>query len=186
MAKQIKCKKCNLTYDKKKYECPYCHKKRFNPTGLIIFIIILAVAAGALFYFKGNDIINSLKEIKNKTEFEYENITYTAKNIAIRKNNDNTKLEITIEAKNNNKNEYTFDCSLSIYEDEYLNKNWYSTGGLSTSRIIESLQPNTKLLKEITIELNNDWNELIIYGEFENETLEMFKIYNTTNITQIK
>lgn len=57
MEKQIKCKKCKLTYSKKKYECPYCHKKRFNPKGLIIFSIILLIALGSGYYFiKTNNI----------------------------------------------------------------------------------------------------------------------------------
>ncbi len=60
MSKQVKCKKCHLTYDKKKYECPYCHKKRFNPTGLIIFLIILVIAAGAVYYFYGDTLKENL------------------------------------------------------------------------------------------------------------------------------
>ena len=63
-AKKVKCKKCKLTYDKKKYECPYCHKKRFNPTGLIVFLILLVVAAVVLFYFKGNEIVDPVELTK--------------------------------------------------------------------------------------------------------------------------
>jgi len=60
MSKQVKCKKCHLTYDKKKYECPYCHKKRFNPSGLIIFLLILVIIAGVVFYFFGDKIKEKL------------------------------------------------------------------------------------------------------------------------------
>ena len=65
MAKQVKCKKCKLTYDKKKYECPYCHTKRFNPTGLIVFFIILLLGAGAIYYFFGDKITEYIKEDRN-------------------------------------------------------------------------------------------------------------------------
>lgn len=185
-AKKVKCKKCKLTYDKKKYECPYCHKKRFNPTGLIVFLVLLIVAAGTLFYFKGNDIINSFKEAKNVTEFKYENITYTLKNITTTSQNNEIKLDFIIEAENNTDTVYKFDCTLSIYEDNYLNKDWFSSNSIKSSRISDTLQPNTKLEKNIRVTLNNDWNEVIIYGEFEDETIEMFKLYNTENITKVK
>lgn len=54
--KKVKCKGCKLTYDKKLYKCPYCHRKRFNPTGLIIFLIILVLALGAAGYFFWDEI----------------------------------------------------------------------------------------------------------------------------------
>ena len=68
MAKKVKCKKCRLEYDAKKHECPYCHKKRFNPTGLIIFLIILIIATGAIYYFFGDKIKELF--IKNETTLE--------------------------------------------------------------------------------------------------------------------
>lgn len=70
MSKQVKCKKCHLTYDSKKYECPYCHKKRFNPTGLIIFLLILVIAAGIVFYFFGDTIKEKLSGESDIKEVE--------------------------------------------------------------------------------------------------------------------
>lgn len=185
-AKKVKCKKCKLTYDKKKYECPYCHKKRFNPTGLIVFLILLVVAAAVLFYFKGNEIVDTMQETKNVTTFKHDNITYTLKDITSKSIANEIKLEFIIEAENKTDSKYKFDCTLSIYEDEYLNKNWYSGNSLVPSRISDTLQPNTKLEKDIRITLDTDWKEIIIYGEFDGETIEMFRINNTETITQVK
>lgn len=77
--KKVKCKKCKLTYDKKKYECPYCHKKRFNPTGLIVFLVLLIVAAGALYYFKGNEIKDVLNNtnVTNESGLIFKNLSVT-------------------------------------------------------------------------------------------------------------
>ncbi len=77
--KKVKCKKCKLTYDKKKYECPYCHKKRFNPTGLIVFLVLLIVAASVLFYFKGNEIKDVLNNtnITNESGLIFKNLSVT-------------------------------------------------------------------------------------------------------------
>ena len=65
--KKIKCKGCKLTYDKKLYKCPYCHKKRFNPTGLIIFLIILVLAIGTAGYFYWDEIKEFISNKQNET-----------------------------------------------------------------------------------------------------------------------
>lgn len=65
--KKIKCKGCKLTYDKKLYKCPYCHRKRFNPTGLIIFLIILVLAIGAAGYFYWDEIKEFISNKQNET-----------------------------------------------------------------------------------------------------------------------
>ena len=65
--KKIKCKGCKLTYDKKLYKCPYCHKKRFNPTGLIIFLIILVLAIGTAGYFYWDEIKNFIDNNQAET-----------------------------------------------------------------------------------------------------------------------
>lgn len=103
MAKKVKCKKCRLEYDAKKYECPYCHKKRFNPTGLIIFLIILIIATGLVFYFWGDKI----KELFIKKEQTQETII------------DITTSETFLEAENNNGGLAFKNLSVTKYEDIY-------------------------------------------------------------------
>lgn len=65
--KKVKCKGCKLTYDKKLYKCPYCHRKRFNPTGLIIFLIILILALGAAGYFYWDEIKEFIADKQTET-----------------------------------------------------------------------------------------------------------------------
>lgn len=67
--KKVKCKNCHLTYDKNKKECPYCHKKRYKPTKLIIFLVLLVAAVSTLFYFKNDE----LKKVMNNMNITNEN-----------------------------------------------------------------------------------------------------------------
>jgi len=174
MAKKVKCKKCRLEYDAKKYECPYCHKKRFNPTGLIIAIIILIIGGGVLFYLKGNEIINYIKEMKNITEFEKENVEYKITQISKDSGNNKVYIKFTIEAENKNNSTKELKCSLSAYADDYLVKdnNSYSFN--------EELQKNTKIKRDYTIEVNKNWKEITIYGKIDGTDYKMFTLYNTS------
>lgn len=89
MAKKVKCKKCRLEYDKKKYECPYCHKKRFNPTGLIVFLIIIVIAIGAAGYFYWEEIKEFIANKQTETVLdEYEGKGLIFKNFLIEKSED--------------------------------------------------------------------------------------------------
>lgn len=174
MAKKVKCKKCRLEYDKKKYECPYCHKKRFNPTGLIITLIILIIGGGVLFYFKGNEIIDYIKEMKNVTTFENENVEYKITRISKDSVHNKVYIKFTIEAENKNNSTQKLRCILSAYADEYLVKDD------SSNAFYEELQKNTKIKREYTIEVNENWNEITIYGKINDIDYKMFTIYNTS------
>lgn len=174
MAKKVKCKKCRLEYDKKKYECPYCHKKRFNPTGLIITLIILIIGGGILFYFKGNDIINYIKEMRNVTTFENENVEYKITRISKDNKNNKVNITFTIEAENKNNFSKELKCNLSAYADDYLVKDF------SSYSFYEELQKHTKIKREYSIEVPKNWNKVTIYGEIDGNDFKMFTIYNTS------
>lgn len=87
--KKVKCKGCKLTYDKKLYKCPYCKRKRFNPTGLIIFLIILVLALGTAGYFYWDEIKDYIENKQNETILdEYEGKGLIFKNFSIEKSED--------------------------------------------------------------------------------------------------
>lgn len=172
MAKKVKCKKCRLEYDKKKYECPYCHKKRFNPTGLIITIIALIIGGGILFYFKGNEILNAVKEMKNVTVFENGNVEYKITNMKKESVSDNVYITFTIEVENKNNTKEALKCILSAYADDYLVKD------CDSYTLYEELQKGTKLKRDYKITVKKEWNEITIYGEIDGEDYKMFTIYN--------
>lgn len=173
--KKVKCKKCRLTYDKKLYECPYCHKNRFNPTGLIIFLIILVIAGVAAFYFKGDEIIGAVKKMNNVTTFEKNEVTYTITDIQITDSSlsDGKYIKLNIEVENKSESEAHINCVLSAYEDGYLSSD------MGSHNLYENLVSGTKMERSYTMSVKNDWNEVIIYGKFNGESVEMFKIYNT-------
>ena len=172
MAKKVRCKKCRLEYDKKKYECPYCHKKRFSSTGLIITLIVLIIGGGILFYLKGNEILNAVKEMKNVTVFENGNVEYIITNIKKESISDKIKITFTIEVENKNNTKEAISCILSAYADDYLVKD---TGSYS---LYEELQKNTMLKREYKIKVPKEWNVINIYGDIDGEDYKMFTIYN--------
>lgn len=62
MATQIKCSKCNLTYDSSNKECPYCHKKRAPSFGKIFIFIIIFGLAGYGGYSLTQDVISMVAD----------------------------------------------------------------------------------------------------------------------------
>ncbi len=56
--KQVKCKKCKLTYSNKMKECPYCHKKRFKllPLVLVLILIVAIAITGIVIYNQNHHI----------------------------------------------------------------------------------------------------------------------------------
>lgn len=181
MAKKVKCKKCRLEYDAKKYECPYCHKKRFNPTGLIIFLIILIIAAGATYYFFGDKI----KELFLKNETTLETVIQSEnnsgglafKNISVTKSEEysdiyTVKFDIENQTGASLDKEYTLvnladKVKAKVLEGKFIYiANDYETVSLH-------MMPDEICKAEYNIQIKEDWKELEIYlREKEEETKE--------------
>ncbi len=185
--KKVKCKKCKLTYDKKKYECPYCRKKRFNPTGLIVFLVLLIVAAGALFYFKGNDI----KDILNNTNVTNES-GLIFKNLSVTPSAEKANVYIVkfdIENKTGKSLDKAYllvnladKVKAPVTYGKYLEWDEDYTG-------VELHMLTDEIFKaEYEIKIENEWNELEIYmREYIKDTEEFteMKIFTfQNNITE--
>lgn len=167
MVKKVRCKKCRLEYDKKKYECPYCHKKRFNPTGLIIFLIIIAIAGGITYYFLGDKIQNYFTEKAKLTETETNDNGLIFKNFSIERNN-NKDNEYTIKFDIENKTESSIDknyllvnladkVKASVINGEYFIIERDYCG-------IELHLMKDEIFKaEYNVRIDNDWQNLEIY-----------------------
>lgn len=179
MAKKVKCKKCRLEYDAKKYECPYCHKKRFNPTGLIIFLIILIIAAGAIYYFFGDKIKELF--IKNETEtvIQSENDSggLAFKNISVIKSEEYSdiytiKFDIENQTGASIDKEYTLvnladKVKAKVLEGNF--KYWAS----DYESVSLHMMSDEIYKAEYNIQIKEDWKELEIYlREYDKETKE--------------
>lgn len=173
MNNKIKCKKCHLEYDRKKYECPYCHLKRFNPTGLIILTIMIIVSVCAIYIIKGNDITSIIKGMQSNKTFTKDNVIYTVSDI---KNSENILtgkcIILKIDIENKNKTAVDVSVKLSSYVDEYLSEDILPQG------IKETIQSGMKFQTEYYITTDEDWKEIKVYGEFGNTSELMFKIMN--------
>ena len=164
--KKIKCKKCHLTYNKKEYECPYCHTKRFNPTGLIIALIIIIVGCGAALYFKGDEIISAVSISTNKSKNIIDGIKFTPLEV---ENNDN-ELKITFEVENTNDFDVELDYELSAYTDGYLtdlsqrsNKDGWLIFDWNYNNLSEVITAKKKCKYNAYINVAEDWEEVEIY-----------------------
>ena len=185
MAKKVKCKKCRLEYDAKKYECPYCHKKRFNPTGLIIFLIILVIAAGAIYYFFGDKIKDLL--VKNETTLETviksenSNGGLAFKNISVVKSEEyndiyTVKFDIENQTGTSLDKEYTLVNLADKVKAKVLEGNfiYWASDYESVSLHMMSYEIYKA---EYNIQIKDDWKELEIYlREQDKETKEYIDI----------
>lgn len=168
MEKQVKCKKCKLTYKSKIYECPYCHTKRFNPKGLIITIIVLIVALGAAVYFKGTEIKSIFSSIGDVKTFRKDGITY---NIIGQETEETFLLsydKISIDIINNSNETKSVDVILSVYADGYLQE-------YNDNHIKIDLEKGKKYKEELPV-YNQEWEQIEIYGNFQGKSELMFKI----------
>lgn len=181
MAKKVKCKKCRLEYDAKKYECPYCHKKRFNPTGLIIFLIILIIAAGAIYYFFGDKIKELF--IKNETtletviQSENNNGGLAFKNISVTKSEEysdiyTVKFDIENQTGASLDKEYTLVNLADKVKTKVLEGNFIYWASDYESVSLHMM--SDEIYKaEYNVQIKEDWKELEIYlREKDEETQE--------------
>ena len=173
MSKKIKCKKCHLEYDKKVYECPYCHKTRFNPTGLISVTILIIIALGALLFFKGSDILSAIQHSKNKTKFERNGIVYEIKTTSYDESLFFNEIYIShiVTIHNTTNQDVNNSIKFTIYQDDYLIE--------SDTKTI-NLQPDKFTEKTISYNPKEVWNKTEIYGVFNGTSELMFVLYNPT------
>lgn len=191
--KKVKCKKCRLTYDKKKYECPYCHKKRFNPTGLIVLLILLVIAAGVIFYFFGDKIKDFISD-KNAGETIIETINEDNKVGLVFKN-------LTVEKNAEKENFYTVKFDIENTTSETIQKT-YTLKNLVDKVSVEVKESDTYWIYEGTgyvnlelipeeiskveydIIIDSEWKTLEIYLTEENrkeDTIKDLKIFTYEN-----
>lgn len=179
MAKKVKCKKCRLEYDAKKYECPYCHKKRFNPTGLIIFLIILIIATGAIYYFFGDKIKELFVKNETETVIQSENDSggLAFKNISVIKSEEYSdiytiKFDIENQTGASIDKEYTLvnladKVKAKVLEGNF--KYWAS----DYESVSLHMMSDEIYKAEYNIQIKEDWKELEIYlREKDEETKE--------------
>lgn len=181
MAKKVKCKKCRLEYDAKKYECPYCHKKRFNPTGLIIFLIILIIATGAIYYFFGDKIkelfIKNETTLKTVIQSENNNGGLAFKNISVTKSEEysdiyTVKFDIENQTGASLDKEYTLVNLADKVKAKVLEGNFVYWASDYESVSLHMM--SDEIYKaEYNIQIKEDWKELEIYlREYDKETKE--------------
>lgn len=179
MAKKVKCKKCRLEYDAKKYECPYCHKKRFNPTGLIIFLIILIIAAGAIYYFFGDKIKELFVKNETETVIQSENDSggLAFKNISVTKSEEysdiyTVKFDIENQTGASLDKEYTLVNLADKVKTKVLEGNFIYWASDYESVSLHMM--SDEIYKaEYNIQIKEDWKELEIYlREYDKETKE--------------
>lgn len=189
MAKKVRCKKCRLEYDKKKYECPYCHQKRFNPTGLIIVLIIIALVGGVTYYFFGNKIQNYFTEKTRMTETNDNGLIF--KNFSIERNTKKV-------------NEYTVKFDIENKTGDSIDKNYLLVNLADKVKapvikgeyfIIENdycgielhLMQDEIFKAEYNIRIDNEWQTLEVYlrelQDNSEETKDLL-IFSTENNLQ--
>lgn len=189
--KQVKCKKCKLTYDKKKYECPYCHKKRFNPTGLIIFLIILVIAAGAVYYFYGDKVNEYIKGIN--TSNSQNGLIFKNLSVELAEGKENTyRIKFDIENKTGNsinKNYHIINLADRVRAE--ITKGDFSLWKYDYELIELKILPKEIYKAEYEIKIENEWKELEIYlceiniEELELKESEEMKIFTFKNNIEI-
>lgn len=163
--KDIKCKKCGLTYDRKYKACPYCKKKR-PKTGLFIFIIILIVIAGtAIFYINNGYGLNTRVKVLNDLKIEIKDINLIEEPVL----NDRIKIDFDItNIGNKPKSEM---IAFTAYQNNY------EQG--TDSIIISDLLSGKITTEQIYINLTDDeWEKIEIFCSTDYENYE--KLYTIT------
>lgn len=153
MSKDVRCRKCKMTYSKKKSECPYCHKKRFKASRLIIFVVLIAVIGGASHWFFNSNFFfskihrvdgMSIKILDVYNEYDY--------------------ITIKMEFHNKTNDTKNIDYNLQAYIDGYLSND--------TDTIYETLLPKKRFnyTCRIYIGESKEWNDIeIYYGSYTDD-----------------
>lgn len=170
MGKEYKCKKCGLKYNSKYHTCPYCKKKRFNPTGIIIALVAV-IAIGSIFVLKGDEIIATVSDITTTKSVEsIDGIKFKILEKNITKTDSGKEIKITFEAENTNNYDIQLDYELSAYVDEYLTEmssesitNIWSIFSWKKGDLTEVIAAKKKCKYTTYIELPEEWNEIEIY-----------------------
>lgn len=186
--KKVKCKGCRLTYDKKIYECPYCHKKRFNPTGLIILLIIIIAAGGTAYYFYSDEIIGYFSEKETVLEIEEKNGGLVFKNVLIEKYKNNediytVKFDIINKTGESLDKEYTLVNLADKVKAKVIEGNFIYISN-DYERVSLHMMPDEIYKAEYNIQIKDEWKELEIYlREYISESKEYndIKVFTYTN-----
>ena len=166
--KKVKCKRCKLTYDKKLYKCPYCHRKRFNPTGLIIFLIILVLALGAAGYFFWDEIKEFIDDKQTETVLdENEGKGLVFKNVSVTRSEEYDNVyTIKFDIINNTGAAYNKKFILANLVDkvkvQVIEGNFISWAE-KYERINLDMLENEIYKAEYKIEIDGEWKILEIY-----------------------
>lgn len=175
MSKEIKCKKCGLTYSKKNRECPYCHKKR-TKTYPIIIIAIIAVAVGVL--IACGNLLNPKVKYIDGLKIELTNVT---ENAGISNITGNCIITLDLELTNTSSTEKSIDFDFVTYADDYLIENSWLFGGRIMG--VDGLIAGKKYSHQITINPNADWKKIeIYYKDSNNKNKDSYeKLFVITN-----
>ena len=187
--KKVKCKGCKLTYDKKLYKCPYCHRKRFNPTGLIIFLIIFVIALGAAGYFYWDEIKEFIANKQAETVLnENEGKGLVFKNVSVTKSEEKENIytiKFDIENKTGNSldEEYTLFNLADKVKADVVNGRFFTLA--KNYEIISLKMLKDEIYKaEYNIEIKEDWKTLEIFlrkNNRETKEIEDIKIFTYEN-----
>lgn len=190
--KKVKCKGCKLTYDKKLYKCPYCHRKRFNPTGLIIFLIILVLALGAAGYFYWDEIKEFIENKQAETVLdENEGKGLVFKNVSVTRSEENENIYIIkfdIENKTGNSldEEYTLFNLADKVKADVVSGRFFTLA--KNYEIISLKMLKDEIYKaEYNIEIKEDWKTLEIFlrkNDRETGEINDIKIFTYENDLQ--
>lgn len=170
--KEIRCKKCRLTYDKKNKRCPYCKHPK-PKTGIIIFLSILLIVGGLILYYIsfGNPFNSKVKNFDG-IKFEITNISGVHDSLL-----GYDCIKCDFELTNTTTFDETFDCSIKAYVDDY--EATIGWGFSDKSIYSKNLVAGKKAVETITIDVNNtDWKKIELYYSVDDSKYQ--KLYTIT------
>ncbi len=160
--KEIRCKKCNLTYNKKEKQCPYCKTKKPNK-GILIFILLLLIISAIIVYAYSKGMINN---IQNSTIAYIDGIKIELTDVKPLKDPytnefDASQINCYFDVTNVSNEEINISYEIIAYADDYK----VSTSWLSYGRISEyDLTAGKKTKQGITVTTDNkDWQIIELY-----------------------
>lgn len=163
----VKCKQCGLTYPKKKHECPYCHKKRFNPVPLIIIIVLCGVGFGGYYAYSKNYIPESIVNVLVPSNYTVNGIKFSLQDTTSKYIDYASKDEVTInfEMENTTNKDISFNFDMVTYVDDYVVTNsWLTFLSSGQSVGMRDLVKGKKMKQNLTLTLDHDdWNKIEVY-----------------------